>query len=333
MNISRLLGWGLTLCVVLAFPAHATTFKIAALSPDGSVWMKKLRAASTDVAARTEGRVKFKFYPGGVMGDDKAVLRKIRVGQLHGAVLTSGGLIPVDSDIQLYSLPLVLRSEQETAAIREQFDSRLISGLQKKGFTSFGLAEVGFAYAMAQEPVASVASARKQKVWVPDNDPGAVRLLDGFGISAIPLSIADVLTGLQTGLIDAIASPPYGTIALQWHSQVRHGIDLPLMYVYGSLVVSNRQFKKLSAEDAAIVREVMGKAVAEVDEGARRDDIKAKAALTNQGITWHQPTAAERQEWIDLAQKSNDEFAREGFISADLYRDFQAALKALRAEP
>ncbi len=332
MTISKRWGALVAFCLMAALPAHAVTIKIAAVSPDGSVWMKKLRQAGGEVAKRTDGRVKFKFYPGGVMGDDKAVLRKIRVGQLHGAVLTSGGLIPVDQNIQLYSLPLAFRSAQEAASIRAQFDQRLLAGLESNGFVSFGLAEVGFAYAMGAVPLSSVQQVREQKVWVPDNDPDAVRLLDGFEISAIPLSIADVLTGLQTGLINAIAAPPVGTIALQWHTQVKHGLDLPLMYVYGSLVVSDRQFNKLGAEDAAVVREVFGAAVAEVDASARQDDENAKQALAAQGIQWHTASPEHAAEWQALARKSSDDFAAGGHIDPTLYADFQSALAALRGD-
>ena len=318
--------------ITLAGTAQAVTLKIATVSPDGSVWMQALRSADAQVREATDGRVKLKFYPGGVMGDDKAVLRKIRVGQLHGAVLTSGGLTAVDPDVQLYGLPLVLQSPEETTAIRAQFDQRLMQGLEENGFVSFGFAEVGFAYAMAQEPVTSVAGAREQKVWVPDNDPGSVRLLQGFGISGIPLTIADVLTGLQTGLINAIASPPIGTVALQWHTQLQHGLDLPLTYTYGALAVSQRQFKKVSPEDQATVRRVLGEMVSKVDADARRDHINAKAALTNQGIQWHPASAEELAEWQSLADAANEAFVQEGFIDATLYRDFQQAISALRAD-
>ena len=308
----------------------ATTFKVATVSPDGSVWMKRLRAASKEVEAATEGRVKFRFFPGGIMGDDKAVLRKIRVGQLHGAVFTAGGLIPVYSDIQLYSMPLLFRSGAEATALRKQFDERVLKGLEDKGFVSFGIAEVGFAYALAQVPVRSVAEAGAQKVWSPDNDPGAARALEAFGISPIPLSIADVLAGLQTGLINSVAGPPVAAIALQWHTQVSHGLDLPLLYVYGLMTVSDRQFKKLSAADQAIVREVFGREVAAVDAGARQDHDKAKAALATQGIQWHRADAAQQAEWQSAADRANQRLVDEGFVSRELFEDFSAALKQHR---
>ena len=323
----------LLLTVLLAAPAFAaTTLKIATVSPDGSVWMKRLRVAGKEIAEQSGGRVTLKFYPGGVMGDDKAILRKIRAGQLHGAVFTSGGLVGVDPDFQLYSLPLAFNSAEEAAAIRATFDQRLVDGLRKKGYEGFGVAEIGFAYVMAQTPVQSAAEVRSLKVWTPDNDPGATRLLESFGIKGIPLSIADVLTGLQTGLINTIAAPPVGAIALQWYTQVKHALDMPLMYIYGTLAVSGRSFGKLSAADQAIVREHLNKAVADVDTLARKDHASAMAAMTAQGVQWTTPTAEQLVEWQSLAKTANDRYAAEGYIDAALYRDFMAAIASQRGE-
>ncbi|MEZ5596489.1 MAG: TRAP transporter substrate-binding protein DctP [Pseudomonadales bacterium] len=323
----------LSVLVILGAPMAswaATTLKVAALSPDGSVWMKRLREAGKSIESATQGEVKLKFYPGGVMGDDKAVLRKIRAGQLHGAVLTSGGLVGVDPNFQLYSLPLAFASSEEAMAIRAAFDERLLDNLRGNGFTGFGVAEVGFAYVMTQAPVASVADVRQQKVWIPDNDPGAARLLESFSIKGIPLSIADVLTGLQTGLVNTVAAPPVGAIALQWYTQVGHALDMPLMYVYGTLAIGNRYFDKLPAAQQKIVRENLLAAVHDVDNLARRDDANAKSAVGDQGIQWHAPSAEQLAEWRSLARVANDRFAADGYIDAQLYKDFQSAIDARR---
>ena len=234
--------------------AQAVTLKVATVSPAGSVWMQQLQEAAAKVNDRTEGRVKFKFYPGGVMGDDKAVLRKMRVGQLHGSVLTVGILAQTYPDLQLYGLPLVFRNDSELDYVRERMDGTLMSGLEKKGFVSFGIAEIGFAYVMSQAAVANVAQIRAQKVWTPDGDLGTARALQAFDINPIPLTIADVLGGLQTGLINTVAAPPVGAITLQWHTRINNVVDLPLLYTYGLLTVSQRQFKKINSQDQQIVR-------------------------------------------------------------------------------
>ena len=309
----------------------AAALKIATLSPEGSLWMKMLRDGGRQIEAGTEGRVSFKFYPGGVMGDDKAVLRKIRVGQLHGAVVTAGALVQTYPDIGLYSLPMAFRSGGEADYVRERMDVRLLKGLQDKGFVAFGIAEVGFAHAMSRAVITSVEDARALRVWVPDNDPGSARAFGAFGIAPIPLPIADVLAGLQTGLIDSVATPPVAAIALQWHTQLDHVMDLPMVYVYGLLAVARRSFEVLSQADQAVVQRVMGVVVDQVNARSRNDHEQASAALRNQGLDWHETLDAERQEWQKLADVASRRMVEEGFISAGAYQQMLEHLEAYRA--
>ena len=65
-------------------PAHGQTLKIATLAPDGSGWVNTLRDIDNEVRERTENKVRLKIYPGGVQGNEDVMIRKIRVGQLHG---------------------------------------------------------------------------------------------------------------------------------------------------------------------------------------------------------------------------------------------------------
>jgi TRAP-type C4-dicarboxylate transport system substrate-binding protein len=320
----------LLLGALVAVPAAAVTFKVATVSPDGSMWMKMLRQGASEIAKRTDERVTFKFYPGGVMGDDKAVLRKIRSGQLHGAVLTAGGLNQVYPDIQLYTLPMVFNDTAEVDHIRGRMDGTLMSGLASKGFVGFGIAEVGFAYAMSKAQVDTFDEVRSQKVWIPDGDPGAELAIRTFDISPIPLSIADVLGGLQTGLINTVAVPPVGAIALQWHTQLKYVFDLPLLYVYGLLTVRDRQFDRLDAADQSIVREVMGEVVNQVNAQNRKDHMRAVEVLKTQGLAFSVPTLEETRRWKGLAEQATQQMIGEGLMSADLIEKLNAMLAEYR---
>ncbi|HAH81078.1 MAG TPA: C4-dicarboxylate ABC transporter [Gammaproteobacteria bacterium] len=311
--------------------AQAVTIKIATLSPEGTAWMKMLRQAAGNIKQRTDGAVQFKIYPGGVMGDDKAVLRKLRIGQLHGAALTSGGVMQPYQDIVLYNLPLTFRSAAEVDYVRERMDAKLMAGLAEQKFIGFGVAEVGFAYPMMQEAVTSVAEFQDLRVWAPDNDPGAMKAYSSFNVTPIPLPIADVLTGLQTGLINTIGSPPIGAIALQWHTQISHTLNLPLLYVYGSFVITERMFKRLSAEQQQIVTEELTAAVKAVDRASRKDNDSAAAALVKQGIVWLEPAAEEATEWFELAAQANAKLIDEGYVSRPMYDEMMQHLSDYRA--
>ncbi len=311
--------------------AQAVTLKIATVSPEGSGWMKVLRESGKEIAKRTDGRVTLKFYPGGVMGDDKAVMRKIRIGQLQGAVLTTGPLIPLYKDIQLFNLTMTFRNLDEVDYVRQRLDKTVLDGLEANGFTAFGFAEVGFAYAMGMEEGTSVAHARAQKVWIPDGDVAAAQAVAAFGITPVPLAITDVLAGLQTGLINGVAVPPIGALALQWHTQLKTAVDLPLLYIYGMLAVSNKYFEKISEADQLVVRELLGAAVNEVNSTSRSDHEQALAVLRQQGIKFAVPSDEETAEWRKYGEEANELMVREGLLDAALYGKVKQLLAEYRA--
>jgi TRAP-type C4-dicarboxylate transport system substrate-binding protein len=328
-NWAAKVGAMIALLVLGVTAQAATTLKIATLSPEGTGWMIELRQAAKAIRERTNDQVKLKIYPGGVMGDDKAVLRKLRVGQLHGAAMTSGGVMQPYPDIALYNLPLVFRDSAEVDYVRARLDKKLMAGLREQKFV--GLAEVGFAYPMMKDPVTSVASFQDRRVWAPDNDPGALKAYSSFNITPIPLPIADVLTGLQTGLIDSIGSPPIGAIALQWHTQVDYALELPLMYVYGLFAITERAFNRMSETEQSIVTEELSAAVARVDAASRKDNDAANQALVDQGLQWLQPSDAERAEWYGIADGANQRLKANEYVSAAMFDELMALLQEYRS--
>ena len=132
-------------------------------------------------------------------------------------------------------------------------------------------------------------------------------------------------------MIDSVASPPIGTIALQWHTQVQYALDLPLIYVYGLFAMAERPFEKLTPEQQVIVEEEMRAAVHSADVAARLDHVSAKNALGKQGISWQQPNAEQMQEWLRLAEEARDRLVANGYVSAELYQRTLALLAEYRA--
>src|SRR6478736_489834 len=137
---------GLALGVFALGGQAATVIKIATIAPDGTAWMREMRASADAVKKRTEDRVEIKFYPGGVMGDEPTVLRKIKIGQLQGGAFTGGELSQVDKDTQIYSLPFVFKTQDEVDKARAQLDPLLKQKLEKDGFEILGISGGGFAY-------------------------------------------------------------------------------------------------------------------------------------------------------------------------------------------
>ena len=312
--------------------AQAVTFKIASLSPDGSYWMESIRTATKEIETQTRGRVKFKLYPGGVMGDDKSVLKKMRFKQLNGAALTNSGLSSIYSDIQLYNLILKFRSLEEIDYIRRKMDAKLNQGLAKKGIISFGFVEIGMTYLMSTKPIRNLADMKGQKAWAPENNEIAIAAQKAFSVSPIPLPMRDVLMGLQTGMVNVVASSPMGALALQWHTRIKYLTKLPLSYVFGVLALNKKDFEKLSNEDQTVVQTVLTKVLADINQHSREDNHKASEALKKQGIEFIDPTPDAARELRELMKNTEKQLINSGQLSDTLVKELNQHLNDFRGQ-
>lgn len=311
--------------------AGAATIKVATLAPEGTNWMKEMRAAGAEVKAKTEGRVEIKYFPGGVMGNDSAVLRKIKLGQLQGGALSGAELSPVYSDAQIYSVPFLFRDLAEVEYVRKQVDPLLQQGFEKVGFVAVGMTGGGFAHIMSVKPIAAKADLRASKVWVPQSDRIAQVAFTEAGVNPIALPLADVYTSLQTGLLETVANTTSGAIAFQWHTRIKHIVDLPLSYVMGIMVIDQRTFNKLSAGDQVIVRDAIGRAFNNLDAANKRDNEAARGVLTKQGVSFDKPNADEIEYWRGIGVSTLRKLKSEGAISPDLMAAIEKAQAEYRA--
>ena len=318
------------LLLMLGLPAWGATFKVATIAPEGSFWMQEMRAGAAEIKQRTSGRVVLKLYGGGVQGSDKKVLRKIRIGQLQGGAFTATGLSDLYPGLNLYGIPLFFHSPEEVDFIRSRMDPLVRDGLYDAGFVSFGFAEGGFAYLMSNEPIRNIDELRGRKVWVPEGDQASFLAMQKFGLSPTVLPITDVLTGLQTRLLDVVATSPVGALVLQWHTKVKYVTNVPVAYLVGFLALDRQQFERLSAEDQAIVREVLEKNYRNIDAGAREDDAKALQALRQSGLEFIDVGAEEVMRWRDQLSGLDRQMVEDGSIDKELLEQTITLLEAYR---
>lgn len=311
--------------------ASAQTIKLATIAPEGSSWMVSMRAGAAEISERTDGRVKFKFYGGGVQGNDKQVLRKMRIGQLHGGAFTSNGLIDVQKDSQLYALPMLFSNYEEVEFIRARMDDKLRNLIEQAGYVNFGFAGGGFARIMSNQPIANLVDLQGRKVWVPDGDRISYEAGKALGISPVIMPLTDVMTGLQTELIDTIMSPPAATIILQWNTKVSYITDLPLSYIFAMIAIDKKYFDRIQPADQAIVREVMERIYQGFDEQGREDNQAAFKALIDNGMTAVTPDQGQVPEWRKAIQESNRRLANDGAIDVQLLDELECYLDGFHA--
>ncbi len=182
---------------------------------------------NTDIMKKTENRVQFKIYPGAILGDERDMLRKLKIGQIQGAALTSAGLSSIFNEIDVLQIPFLFQTYEEVDTVLAKMDTFFRKGLEDRGYVLLGWSEGGFIYLLSNKPILTVADFRKTKVWVWEESPMPKAVMDEAGVSAIPLSVPDVLVALQTGMVETVYAPPTGAIALQWFTRVKYMTNVP----------------------------------------------------------------------------------------------------------
>lgn len=310
--------------LTFSLPVQAITIKIATISPDGTFWMNSMRAGADEIKEKTQGRVDFKFYPGGVMGNDENVLRKMHIGQLQGGAITIGSLSQFSPDTTIYGLPFLFSSLDDAEQIRKTTDPILSDLIEKSGYVNFGFAQGGFTYLMSKELINGFDDLRQQKSWLPENSDVALSVYRYVGVTPVSLPLSDVLTGLQTGLINTVITSPIGALALQWHTHVNYVVDMPLNYLTAMMIIDKKVFSKISETDQAVVREVMTDVYKRIDEQNKVDNIAARNALLKLGVKFTRLSDVERADWMKAGDFVINEMNEKYKYNKDLYKAVMA---------
>jgi len=279
--------------------------KFATLAPEGSTWLNVMKEYDSEVRKESGGRLGFKIYPGGVAGDEKDVIRKIRFGQFNSAGFTGVGLGEIAPKVRILDCPFLFQNYDEVDYVYKTFDKEFAQAFEENGYVLLGWAEVGFVYIFSQSPIYRAEDARKTKMWVWEGDPIAEAALKSLGVSAIPLSITDVLTSLQTGLINSVYSSPLATIALQWFTKVKYMLNLPLADAAGAVVISKKKLDDLPPDLREILIRNGQKYMEKLTRLSREDNRKATETLKKNGIKIIAPPSPETvREYFAIGERA-----------------------------
>ena len=309
-----------------------TQIKIATLAPQNSSWATEFQSGAKEIEERTAGRVKLKFYWGGAQGAESKVLQKIKIGQLHGGTFSPTDFQERYPDVNIYGLPFFFESHDEVDYVRDRIDQKLRKGFEDLGFRTFGFAGGGFAYILSNDPVRSHEDLKGKKVWLPEGDLISYEAMKALQLSPVPLPVTDVLTGLQTGLIDIVAIPPVVALALQWHTKVKYVTQIPVLFAMGFMAVDNRALRRVSAEDQKIMADVLGRVYAEVDAASKSEGENAVEALLGVGIENVEPLPGEVERLRVAMLDTNRQMAQRGMFSTELLEEMQAYVDEYRQE-
>ena len=307
--------------------------KIATLAPQNSEWAEKFHKGSIEIQERTENRVKLKFYWGGAQGNAKKILQKIKIRQLHGGTFSPTDFQEVYPDLNIYGLPFLFKDFDEVDYVRDRVDDQLEQGFKNLGFNTYGFAGGGFAYILSNEPIREYEDLKNKKIWLPQGDLISYEAMRSLNLLPVPLPMTDVLTGLQTGLIDIVAIPPVVALALQWHTKISYITRVPVLYAMGFLAIDSKIINRINTHDQKVLNEVINRIYSEVDSDSQQDSENAYEALSKIGIQEIHFDGDEYQKLTDLLEEPTKKMANDGFYSLELFNEIKMYIDDFRKSP
>ena len=284
--------------------AKSVLIKIATLAPEGSAWMQTFNALKSEILNKTDKNVRLRIYPGGVLGDEKDMLRKLHIGQIHGAVLTSSGLSSIFGEIDVLQVPFMFNTYEEVDHVMVKMDAFFRKGFADNGHVLVGWSEAGFVRLMSTTPVTDLNDLKKMKVWTWEDAPMSRAIFDEAEVAAIPLTVPDVLVGLQTGLVDVVYAPPAGAISLQWFTKVKYLTDVPLNYLVGAVVIKKKVFDRITPAHQEIIMKSFQARMETLKTQIRGENREAINVMQKQGVKILKPTQEAITEFNRLSDKA-----------------------------
>jgi len=297
--------------------AQARVIKLATLVPEGTVWHKVLADLGDDWSRATAGRVSMRIYPGGVAGDESDMVRKMRIGQIQAGALTVVGLSEIDPAFMVFATPMLFESYDELLYVIDRMQPTLEKRLEAKGFVLLNWGHAGWLYFFTKDPVTSVADLKKTKMFVPAGDDDMVQAWKNMGFQPVPLAMTDILTGLQTGMIDALPNTPLGVLMLQWFRSTPNMLDAGLAPLVGGLVIQKGAWSKLSEADRNAVGAACAKAETRLEREIPGQDAAALAEMKKRGLKVNAPTSAAKGEFRGMAEQFAGRM-RGGIVPAEI---------------
>jgi TRAP-type C4-dicarboxylate transport system substrate-binding protein len=293
--------------------------------------MKVMTDLSQELDQATAGKLKFKFYPGGISGDEKDVVKKIRIGQLQSGGFTGVGLGEVAGNTRLLDAPWLFRSRGELEFIREKFGREFSASIEQGGFVVLGWISLGSVYVFSKNAIAGPEDMKRSKMWVWEGDPIAQAAYQALGVNPIPLSVVDVMQSLQTGMIDAVYGPALGVLALQWFQRVKHIYPVPMAESSGAILISKKFFDLLPNDQKKILLELSAKHLKRLNVLTESENTKALTSLQSQGLTLAaMPNAAILKRYEELGKLARQELSGH-LYDAKLLEAVEKELSAFRA--
>jgi len=284
---------------------EAITFRIASLAPAGSSWMKVLNAWKKTLESETDGRLKLRFYPGGAQGDERDFVRKMRVGQLDGGVVTMTGMSMLVRPMVILVLPNFLDTYEKLDRVRTKMAGEFEKLFDDEGFTMLAWGDAGKTRLFSQRPIEKPSDIKSMRPWMWKDDLVFIEFYDVIGANGVRLGVNEVYPGLQTKMVDVVTSSALTAVALQWYTRVKYMTSHNSSIIAGGMVMRKEKVDALPPDLKETFLRTCERVEVLLNKTIRRDDQKAYDVVLTKGIT-ATDTSKYMAEWDAAAKKVRD---------------------------
>ena len=305
--------------------------RIGTLAPKNSLYHRQLMELGEAWRSAQGGSAKYLVYPDGSQGGETDMVRRMRIGQLQGGLLSVVGLREIEPSIAaLQNMPLMFKNWEEVDYVREKMRPGMEKKFLDKGFVVLAWGDAGWVRFFSKEPAVRPDDFKKMKFFAWGSEVEQQEIMKSLGYTPVPLETGDILPAIQTGMINAVPSTPYFALATQIYTTASNMLDLNWAPIVGALVITKKAWDELTPEGQVAVREAGAKAGVQLRAKARQEVDEAVAAMKKRGLTVNKPNAEQAKEWNDLADKLYPRI-RGKMVPADTFDEVVGHLKAYRA--
>jgi len=298
-------------CFLLAAPGlvtgetkEKTVIKFATVAPEGSTWVKSMRQLDRTLRLKSNGRIAFKIYAGGIFGDEIDVLRKIRIGQVHCGAFSGVGITQILPEARVLDLPFLFQNQEEVDLVKKELFDYFSKGFRDKDFTLLSWAEVGDIHLFSKYQIRRVADLKGLKIWTWSGDPISKETFSVMGSNPIPLSITDVTMALNRNMIDTVYAPPLGALALQWSANTRYMTAMTMAYSTGVVLLTNKIYDLLPADLQTLLNQEFQKAMSDLTLELRKQSLEAIQEIRKQGVEIiPEPSGKDLEAFLEVHRK------------------------------
>lgn len=305
--------------------------RIGTLATKNSLYHRQLMEVGEAWRTAQGAGAKYLVYPDGSQGGETDMVRRMRIGQLQGGLLSVVGLREIEPSIAaLQNMPLMFRSWEEVDYVREKIRPAMEKKFLDKGFVVLAWGDAGWVRFFSKEPAFAPNDYKKMKFFAWGSETEQQEIMKSLGYTPVPLETGDILPAIQTGMINAVPSTPYFALATQIYNTAGNMLDLNWAPIVGALVISKKAWEEMSPEGQAALREAGQKAGAQMRAKARQEVDEAVEAMKKRGLAVNKPNAEQMKEWNALADNLYPRI-RGKLVPADTFDEVLGHLKAFRA--